>query len=148
MQRSPLKRFAVEYQIHPTMEWKPCLYEASIVQKLLQEQFHDYIERVKKTDCQAELRRLLAKGPPIWLSDEHALPLEKKEDSSSEPEQYVCQLWFQADNRYMSAKLDGAVEGAERDSLWDELRQFIITEGKEEGDDDDDDNNADQNGGK
>ena len=35
----------------------------------------DFLERVKTTDCQAELRRLLQGGPPIWLSDRHALPL-------------------------------------------------------------------------
>jgi hypothetical protein len=126
----------VEYQVYPSMKWKPCLYEQCIVEKLLAEQFNDYIARVKETDCQAELRRLLSKGPPIYLSDEHALPL----DHDNEKDEYVCNLWFASDkNRIVSAKLQGAVEGQEREDLWNELRQFIIQEGKEKGDDDDDD---------
>jgi hypothetical protein len=123
----------VEYQSYPSLKWKPCLYERVIVEKLLQEQFHDFVERVKKTDCQAELRRLLAKGPPIYLEDGHALPLD-------DGDTHVIRLWFAADGQERSAKLHGAVEGDERDALWTELNAFLIEEGKEEGDDDDDDN--------
>lgn len=47
-------------------------------------------------------------------------------------------LWFALDGEERSAKLEGAVEGDERDALWAELNEFIIEEGKEEGDDDDD----------
>ena len=124
---------AVEYQSYPSLKWKPCLYEKTIVEKLLAEQFTTFVERVKKTDCQAELRRLLAAGPPIWLEDSHALPLAEEGDT------HVVQLWFAEGNEEVSAKLTGAVEGAERDQLWSELKKFIIEEGKEEGDDDDDD---------
>ena len=35
--------------------------------------------------------------------------------------------------------MKGAVEGEERDTLWKELNEFIIEEGKEEGDDDEED---------
>ena len=44
------------------------------------------------------------------------------------------------DNTERSAKLEGAVEGEERDRLWDELKSFIVVEGKEPGDDDEVDN--------
>ena len=50
-------------------------------------------------------------------------------------------VWFAGDNTTRSAKLDNAVEGDERERLWNELREFIIVEGKEEGDEDDDENN-------
>ena len=119
----------VEYQSYPSLKWKPCLYERMIVEKLQAEQFHDFVERVKKTDCQAELRRLLSKGPPVYLHDEHALPLE-------EGDTHVSLLWFASDGQERSAKLHGAVEGEERDKLWAELNEFLIEEGKEEGDDD------------
>lgn len=109
------------------------MYEQVIVEKLLAEQFPNFIDRVKQTDCQAELRRLLSKGPPIWLEDKHALPLAQEETDT-----HVCKLWYASDNLERSAKLKGAVEGAERDALWAELNQFIIEEGKEAGDDDDD----------
>lgn len=105
------------------------MYEQSVVEKLLSEQFEQYVERVKKTDCQAELRRLLASGPPIYLEDKHAFPLD-------EGDTHVVNLWFASDNQERSAKLKGAVEGEEREKLWNELKQFIIVEGKEEGDDD------------
>ena len=111
------------------MKWKPCLYEKVIVEKLLSEQFTTFVERVKKTDCQAELRRLLASGPPIWLEDKHALPLDEGDTN-------VIQLWFAQDDTLISAKLKGALEGQERDELWNELKKFIIKEGKEAGDDD------------
>uniref|UniRef100_A0A7S3L0L3 Uncharacterized protein n=1 Tax=Amphora coffeiformis TaxID=265554 RepID=A0A7S3L0L3_9STRA len=121
----------VEYQCYPSMKWKPALYEQMIVEKLLDEQFESFVEKVKKTDCQAELRRLLAKGPPIYIEDKHAMPLDDNGDT------HIVKLWYASDNKERSAKLKGAVEGEERDKLWTELKEFLIEEGKEEGDDDD-----------
>jgi len=127
----------VEYQCYPSLEWKPALMEQSVVEELIKTQFHAYIERVHKTDCQAELRRLLASGPPVYVSDQHGLPLAQEETDT-----HVSQLWFASDQKERTAKLDGAVEGEERDKLWKELQQFIIVEGKEKGDDDDDGDNG------
>ena len=121
----------VEFQSYPSLKWKAAFFEESVVQQLLDSQFHDFVNRVKTTDCQAELKRLLAAGPPIWVSDKHGLPLD-------EGDTHAVQLWYASDNKERSAKLDGAVEGEERQVLWDELKQFIIVEGKEKGDDDDD----------
>lgn len=95
--------------------------------KLLESQFNQFVDRVKKTDCQAELRRLLEKGPPIYISDKHGLALEDEEE-------YVVNLWFASDGKERSAKLKDAVEGNERDELWKSLNEFLIEEGKEEGD--------------
>ena len=72
---------------------------------------------------------MLKQGPPIYISDKHAFPLD-------EDDTHVCKLWFALDRTEREAKLKGAVEGEERDALWAELREFIIEEGKEEGDDD------------
>jgi hypothetical protein len=96
--------------------------------QLLDTQFEQYISRVKTTDCQAELRRLLRGGPPIYVSDKHAFPLE-------EDDTHVCRLWYAVDGKERSAKLKGALEGEERDALWRDLNEFIIEVGKEEGDD-------------
>ena len=98
--------------------------------QLLDTQFETYINDVKKTDCQATLRRLLKRGPPIYVSDKHAFPLAEENDT------HVCKLWFALDGKERSAKLKGAVEGEERDVLWLELKEFIIEEGKEDGDED------------
>jgi len=119
----------VEYQTHPSMLWYPCHYEKSVVENLLNTQFHDYVEKVRTTDCQAELRRLLATGPPIYISDKHAMPIP-------EGEAHICNLWYAGDNTEKSAKLEGAVEGEDRNKLWAELKSFIIVEGKESIDDD------------
>ena len=106
------------------MTWRPANFEVSVVQQLLDDQFESYVERVKKTDCQAELRRLLEKGPPIYIFDKNGLPLEDDE--------YVVKLWFSSDRKERSGKLKGALEGTERNTLWEELNQFVIVEGKEE----------------
>ena len=120
----------VEYQTAPSMKWSPAMYEQSVIVQLVETKFHYFVERVKTTDCQAELRRLLAAGPPIWIEDKHAMPLP-------EGDTHIVKLWYQSDGQERTAKLDGAVEGEERQALWDELKEFIIVEGKEEGDDDD-----------
>ena len=121
----------VEYQCFPSLKWKPSLMEQAVVEELLQTQFHRYIERVKTTDCQAELRRLLATGPPVYVSDPHGMPLAEDGKDS-----HISKLWFSSDKTERSAKLDGALEGDEREALWQELQEFVIVEGKEDGDDD------------
>lgn len=159
MQNKLINENVVEYQIYPSMEWKPALMEQSVIEELLQTQFYTYLDRVKQTDCQAELRRLLQKGPPIYISDPIGLPIPEEENVESTNTEtttttkiendhptnsYVCKLWYSSDNKVHSAKLHGAVEGIERQQLWDELKQFIIVQGKEKGDDDenvDDDKN-------
>jgi hypothetical protein len=125
----------VEYQTSPSMLWHPCHYERSTVENLLRTQFHDYVEKVRTTDCQATLRRLLEKGPPVYIEDKHAMPLPEDDEDT-----HICRIWFAGDNTERSAKLDGAVEGDERDKLWEELKSFIVVEGKEPGDDDEVDN--------
>ena len=94
---------------------------------MLENQFDQYTERVKKTDCQAELRRLLEKGPPIYISDQHGFALD-------DDEEYVIKLWFASDGKERSAKLKNALEGEARQELWESLNKFLIVEGKEEGD--------------
>ena len=74
-----------------------------------------YIEGVQKADCEAELRRRLGKGPPVFLEDKHALPVP-------EGDTHICQVWFQSDGVERSAKLKGAKEGEERLALWDTLK--------------------------
>ena len=121
----------VEYQTMPSSKWSPCLFERSVVETMLESEFGRYMERVKKTDCQAELRRLLAAGPPVWLSDKNGLPL-------SDGDEYVSKLWFASDNLERSARLKGSKIGKERDDLLEELKEFVVVEGGEgEGDEDD-----------
>ncbi len=73
------------------------------------------------------MRRLLEKGPPIYVSDQHGMALD-------DDEEYIVSLWYASDGKERSAKLKDAVEGKERDELWDSLKEFIIEEGREEED--------------
>jgi hypothetical protein len=134
----------VEYQCRPSGIWRSANIEESVVRQLLKSQFHTYIARVKTTDCQAELKRLLTAGPPVYISDPHGLPIIS---SSSEDvvmvddvtaDSHIGALWYASTDTVVSAVLDGAVQGEEREVLWAELKQFVIVDGKEAGDDDDD----------
>ena len=76
MSAFPLATTPVEYQSYPSRIWRPALFEQSVVERLLATQFEDYLRRVRSSDCQAELRRLLLeRGPPEYLRfDDAALP--------------------------------------------------------------------------
>jgi hypothetical protein len=39
----------VEYQTYPSMKWRPAMYEQSVVEQLLQSQFHAFVDKVKTT---------------------------------------------------------------------------------------------------
>lgn len=116
-----------EYQTSPSGAWHPAQFAAEVVQQLLDTQFHTFMKKVQEADCKAELRRLVAKGPPVWLEDKHALPVP-------EGDSHICQVWFAQDDVEKSAKLEGALEGDARQTLWEELRQLLeaMEEDKEE----------------
>jgi hypothetical protein len=122
----------VEYQSFPSMVWMPSLFERCVVQELLETQFTKYLERVQTTDCMSELTRLVSAGPPIYLSDPHALPLASENDT------HICQLWYSSPNsttettttdidrgEYHSAILHGAKVGTEREELWEQLKTLL-----------------------
>mmetsp|Transcript_21136 Transcript_21136/g.44045 ORF Transcript_21136/g.44045 Transcript_21136/m.44045 type:complete len:164 (+) Transcript_21136:171-662(+) len=120
----------VEFQSAPSGKWKPCQFEMETVQQLVDTQFASYVKRVKTTDCQAELKRLLAAGPPVWVSDANGFPLD-------EGDTHVSTLWYASDDMERSARLKGSVIGEEREELLESFKEFVVVEGKEEGDDDD-----------
>jgi hypothetical protein len=107
-----------EFQTSPSGSWHAALFCADVVEQLLASQFHTFMKKVQEADCKAELRRLVAKGPPVWLEDKHALPLP-------EGDTHIIRVWFAKDGEERSAKLEGALEGDARDALWKELRQLM-----------------------
>lgn len=92
-----------EYQTMPSGKWQPSLYSATVVRRLICTQFGEYISGVRKADCEADLKRRLNKGPPIWVEDKHALPIP-------EADTHICRFWFEEDGKEYSAKLKGCVE--------------------------------------
>ena len=132
----------VEYRVSNKEIWYVCPFEQMAVEQLVSTQFDKWIERVNKTDCQAELKRLLTKGPPIYVSDkvgfEHAKNEEDAQDGTGEGK-FVSHLWFMSDNEERVGKLANALEGDDRMKKWGELKTFHgfeeadrAAEGKEE----------------
>ena len=78
------------------------------------------MEAVQKSDCVKEFTRLMRAGPPVFVSDKHALPLPAGAT-------HVAKLWFMDGGVTETAKLDGAVEGEERQKLWNDMKSFIAT---------------------
>ncbi|KAJ1485013.1 hypothetical protein T484DRAFT_1795206 [Baffinella frigidus] len=110
----------VEYQAQPSGLWYPAKYGAETIQEMLDTGYDKYMTDVEKasSDCAAAVRRLVVKGPPIYLSDVHALPIV-------EGQTHISTVWFCKDSREVSAKLKGALEGAAREELWGVQKEML-----------------------
>lgn len=104
----------IEYKLSCSDEWfsmkSPTCADCIFIMR--DSQYHDYIERVQKTDCKKELRRLMTTGPPIWISDPNLFEVPEG--------QHVESLRTQKGTE--SAKLKDALDGEERVKLWEELK--------------------------
>ncbi|KAJ8602583.1 hypothetical protein CTAYLR_008764 [Chrysophaeum taylorii] len=78
-----------EYQTAPSMRWHAALASSAAIEHLRITQYKQFLDRIQGTDCAAEMKRLLAQGPPVYVSDRNVLPLP-------EGETHVCQLWRRA----------------------------------------------------
>lgn len=113
----------VEFQSSPSGTWSMCRYSQETVEQLLDSSFQLYLKDVEKAakDCAAAVRRLVSKGPPVYLSDcnhSDALPLPAGDT-------HVEQFWFMNGNQLVSAKLKGALEGKEREDLWNAQKETL-----------------------
>mmetsp|Transcript_33605 Transcript_33605/g.82630 ORF Transcript_33605/g.82630 Transcript_33605/m.82630 type:complete len:156 (-) Transcript_33605:596-1063(-) len=109
-----------EYQTMPSGKWHPAKFAAPVVDEMLQTLFKKYLEDVEKAarDCAAAVRRLVVKGPPIYVFDAHGLPLP-------EGETHIEKVWFCKGNEEKSAVLQGALQGKEREELWNSQKQVL-----------------------
>ena len=71
-----------------------------------------------RQDCAAAVRRLVTRGPPVYLFEPNALPLPGGDT-------HIDLLWFSSGNREAPAKLEGALEGEEREKLWSTQRETL-----------------------
>lgn len=92
-----------EYQTMPSGKWHPALYSADVVKRFILKQYSEWLSGVKTADCEADLKRRLGKGPPIWVEDKHGLPIP-------EDDTHISRVWMAADGKEYSAKLQGCVE--------------------------------------
>lgn len=79
------------------------------VEQLLKTQWTSYKGSLEKTNCKAEQRRLLSRGPPVNLRDPEALPTPDDKE--------VHSLWYGSVGELRSAKLEGSLEGEVRLSV-------------------------------
>ena len=116
----------VEYQTAPSGKWHPAMYCESVVRRLLARQFDEYVKGVRSADCEADLKRRIGAGPPVYLSDKHALPLP-------DGDTHISRVWFASNDTEYSAELAGALKGEARQKLWDELAVFVVPREPEAG---------------
>jgi hypothetical protein len=98
----------VEYRSSSDGPWKPSGYCMNCIQQLIKTQWLAYKTSLEKTNCKAEQRRLLSRGPPVNLSDAKALPCPESDNGE------VHSLWFMSDGEEHSAKLEGSLIGEVR----------------------------------
>jgi hypothetical protein len=105
-----------EFQTYPSMKWKPARYSCDAIERYIATQFDEYVAASKKFDstCDTEVKRRLEGGPPCWVKDTFGLPVTGGDD-------HICALWFSSDKKERSARLKGAVFGARRKKLWNDL---------------------------
>jgi hypothetical protein len=60
-----------EYLTMPSKTWHASGFSGPIVRDMLHGQFATYLANVEKAsnDCAAAVRRLVAKGPPLYIED-------------------------------------------------------------------------------
>lgn len=113
-----------EYRSAPSGKWLPSGFASDTVRHLLKTQFRKYLDDVEKAtkDCAAAVRRLVNKGPPVYLSDQEALPLV-------EGDTHIDMLWFAngggAAAEELSSALEGAFVGDAREALWDTQKEVL-----------------------
>lgn len=113
----------VEYQTMPSGKWHACNYSQETVEHLLESSYKMYLGDIEKAskDCAAAVRRLVTKGPPLYLSDLNhgdAIPVP-------EGDTHVDKFWFMNGNVTVSAKLPDALEGKERQALWESQKETL-----------------------
>ena len=73
----------VEYRVGPDAPWLPAKFCETCLQTLLDTKFEAYISGVASSTCEAELRRYMAKGPPVYVEDPTGLPVQEGENGCS-----------------------------------------------------------------
>ncbi len=67
---------------------------------MLDQQFQRFLDDVEKAakDCAAAVRRLVNKGPPMYISDPHGLPIP-------EGDSHIAKIWFANEDTEVAALL-------------------------------------------
>jgi hypothetical protein len=107
--------------------WHPSPYCSEVVQMLLKNGFSDYLKAIDEATCKAHLRRLITEGPPLYLKDK----------TFEVPEgQHISKVWFKSEDKEIDAIYEGALQGEEREEMWNHHRAVFECLPEEENDSD------------
>jgi hypothetical protein len=59
----------VKFRSEENGEWKNCIYCEDCILYMRKNQFLEYVEKIKTTDCKVSLERLIKQGPPRKVRD-------------------------------------------------------------------------------
>lgn len=105
--------------------WIPSKYCYGCVTRVRNESFSSYIESIKTATCPKQLRKLIEAGPPIYVSDPAAFPVQEGDHV------YEFRRFYpDGTEEVVSARLVGSVIGEERERLWGELQAIAYEVGK------------------
>ena len=102
----------VEFQTSDGL-WHSSPYCKDVIQTLLHDGFDKFMKSVDEATCKAHLRRMVTNGPPLYLEDK----------TFNVPDHlYITKVWFKSDDVEIDAKYRNALEGEEREKLWQHLK--------------------------
>mmetsp|Transcript_19750 Transcript_19750/g.31631 ORF Transcript_19750/g.31631 Transcript_19750/m.31631 type:complete len:169 (-) Transcript_19750:214-720(-) len=110
----------VEYQTMPSGKWHAAKFNEDVTQTFLRENWANYLRDVAKAaaDCAAAVRRIVTKGPPMWLEDKHGYPVP-------EGDTHISAVWYMSSGTETSAKIEGCFEGEEREIFWNGQKETL-----------------------
>ncbi|CBK20653.2 uncharacterized protein [Blastocystis hominis] len=76
-----------------------------------------YLKNLLEADCRASQLRVLAEGPPIYVKESSIFPCPDGE--------HVEKLWYSSTQQEKSSKVEGCLEGEEREKWWNEMKEIL-----------------------
>ena len=105
----------VLYQDKPDSEWKTAAYCFECTKHMLKSNWQMYKDKVEKADCKRALRGALKSGPPINMRD-IGFPCD---NDTGEVLKMKC------NDSEFSPKLEGSLEGDERNKWWEHYNAIM-----------------------
>eukprot|EP01053_Blabericola_migrator_P012108 Blabericola_migrator_1__12107@NODE_746_length_6663_cov_150_773499_g476_i1_p4_GENE_NODE_746_length_6663_cov_150_773499_g476_i1NODE_746_length_6663_cov_150_773499_g476_i1_p4_ORF_typecomplete_len136_score16_26NAD2/PF18782_1/0_014zfC3HC4/PF00097_25/0_13zfRING_2/PF13639_6/0_064FGase/PF05013_12/0_033zfRING_5/PF14634_6/0_34VPS28/PF03997_12/0_18_NODE_746_length_6663_cov_150_773499_g476_i127183125 len=72
--------FTTDTQVTDSTLWHPCLFCLDCVQTLINTQYHKFRKDIVDLDCERAIKRLVKRGPPVYIHDVHGFPEAGEEE--------------------------------------------------------------------
>ena len=108
-----------DYDVKPVFDticWRPSVYCFHCVKYLISNQFDNYLTNLQKLDCKAELKRLLACGPPTYVRDHIVF----SEHPKHEPRWHYCK-----ETDVYEAKVVQSLNKKDLDNIVKNIEQYL-----------------------